>query len=145
MYRFNLEPLLNHRRYQEEILQKELASLKTLLAAEKEKLQGLKKKQRKYLRQLQQKQKDGRPVSEIKLYLDYIDRLSNDLDEQNQRVQRAAKGFNLKRQQLIEAMKKRKTLDKLKEKGWHAHQQKALKKERGFMDEVAAQQFHHKR
>jgi flagellar FliJ protein len=145
MYRFNLEPLLNHRRYQEEILQKELASLKTLLAAEKEKLQGLKKKQRKYLRQLQQKQKDGRPVSEIKLYLDYIDRLSNDLDEQNQRVQRAAKGFNLKRQQLIEAMKKRKTLDKLKEKGWHAHQQKVLKKERGFMDEVAAQQFHRKR
>ena len=29
MYQFNLEPLLNHRRYQEEVLQKELADLKT--------------------------------------------------------------------------------------------------------------------
>jgi flagellar FliJ protein len=141
MYRFNLEPLLNHRRYQEEILQKELAGLKTRLAAEKNQLRVLKKKKRRYLGQLQLKQQSGRPVSEIKLYLHFVDHLSEKMDAQNQRVLRAEKGFNLKRQDLIEAMKKRKTLEKLKEKGVQAHQQKMLKKERDFMDEVAGNQF----
>jgi flagellar export protein FliJ len=51
------------------------------------------------------------------------------------------KGFNLKRQDLIQAMKNRKTLEKLQEKGFQAHQQKMLKKERDFMDEVAGNQF----
>ena len=47
MYRFNLESLLNHRRYQEEILQKELAGLKVRLAAEKDKLWVLRQKKTK--------------------------------------------------------------------------------------------------
>jgi flagellar FliJ protein len=141
MYRFNLESLLNHRRYQEEILQKELAHLKTLLAAEKQKLRVTKKKKRKYLRQLRQKQKGSRPVSEIKLYLDFVDRLSKDLAAQNHRVVKADRRFNQKRQDLIVALKRRKMLDKLKEKGRQAHQQKILKKERDFMDEVSTHQF----
>ena len=141
MYRFNLEPLLNHRRYQEEILQKELAGLKTRLVAEKDKLRVLKKKKRQYLGQLQLKQQSGRPVSEIKLYLHFVDHLSKEMNAQNQRVLRVEKGFNLKRQDLIQAMKNRKTLEKLQEKGFQAHQQKMLKKERDFMDEVAGNQF----
>jgi len=141
MYRFNLEPLLNHRRYQEEIFQKELAGLKTRLVAEKDKLRVLKKKKRQYLGQLQLKQQSGRPVSEIKLYLHFVDHLSKEMNAQNQRVLRVEKGFNLKRQDLIQAMKNRKTLEKLQEKGFQAHQQKMLKKERGFMDEVAGNQF----
>ena len=141
MYKFNLEPLLNHRRYQEEILQKELAHLKKRLTAEKQKLRDIKKKRRKYLRQLQHKQKESRPVSEIKLYLDFVDRLSEDLEAQNQRVVKAERRFNRKRQDLVLAMKRRKTLEKLKENGWQAHQHKILKKEREFMDEVSTHQF----
>lgn len=141
MYKFNLEPLLNHRRYQEEILQKELAHYKKRLAAEKQKLRDIKKKRRKYLRQLQHKQKASRPVSEIKLYLDFVDRLSEDLEAQNQRVVKAERRFNRKRQDLVVAMKRRKTLEKLKENGWRAHQHKILKKEREFMDEVSTHQF----
>jgi flagellar FliJ protein len=141
MYKFNLESLLNHRRYQEEILQKELAHYKKRLAAEKQKLREIKKKRRKYLRQLQRKQKGSRPVSEIKLYLDFVDRLSKDLTAQNQRVAKAEQRFNRKRQDLIAAMKRRKTLDKLKEKGWRAYQQNIFKKEREFMDEVSSHQF----
>ena len=141
MYQFNLESLLNRRRYQEEILQKELASLKSRLADEKDNLRVLKKKKRKYLRQLQQKQQTGRPVSEIKLYLHFVDHLSKEMEAQNRRILKVEKSFNLKRQELINTMKKRKTLDKLKEKGLQAHRQKLLKNERDFMDEVAANQF----
>ena len=41
MYKFNLEPLLNHRRYQEEVLQKELAAIKRQLTEEERALKGL--------------------------------------------------------------------------------------------------------
>ena len=137
MYKFNLEPLLNHRRYQEEVLQKELAALKRGLSAEERTLKALRKKKRKFLVQFQKKQKDGRPAAEIKLYFDFVDHLSKEIEIQHQKVKEAERMFNSKRQDLIATMKKRKTLDRLKEKGWQTHQQDQLKKERSRMDEVA--------
>lgn len=141
MYQFNLEPLLNHRRYQEEVLQKELAGLKIRLTAEKEKLGVLRQKKRKTIQQLQKTQSAGRPASEIKLYVDFIERLSKETEAQSTKVLEAERKFNQKRQDLIAAMKKRKTLDRLKEKGLQVYEQKQLKKERNFMDEVAGHQF----
>jgi len=141
MYKFNLEQLLNHRRYQEEVLQKELAGLKKHLTEEEHKLRALRKKKRQFLLQFQKKQKDGRPASEIKLYFDFVEHLSKKIDAQHQNVLEAKRTFNLKRQDLITAMKERKTLDRLKEKGWQAYQQEQSKKERDFMDEVAGFQF----
>jgi flagellar FliJ protein len=144
MYQFNLEPLLNHRRYQEEVLQKELAVLKIRLVAEKEKLGILRQKKRKYLLQLQKKQSEGCPASEIKLYVDFVDQLAKETEAQKQNVLKAERHFNLKRQDLIAAMKKRKILDRLNEKRLQAYEQEQLKKERNFMDEVASHQFHQK-
>ena len=141
MYRFNLEPLLNNRRYQEEILQKELAGSKIRLAAEKDKLWILRQKKRKYVQQLQEKQTDGRPVSEIKLFVDFVEQLAKEMEVQRQNVLHAERDLNLKRQDLIAAMKKRKTLDRLKEKGLQAYEHEKFKKERSFMDEVASRQF----
>ena len=140
MFRFNLEPLLNHRRYQEEILQKELAGLKVRLVAEKDKLWLLRQKKRKYVQQLQEKQTVGRPASEIKLFVDFVDQLTKEMEIQKRNVLEAERNFNLKRQDLIAAMKKRKTLDRLKEKSLQAYEQEQSKKERNFMDEVASHQ-----
>ena len=144
MYRFNLESLLNHRRYQEEILQKVLAGLKIRLAADKDKLWILRQKKREYLQQLQEKQIDGRPASEIKLFVDFVDQLSKEMEAQRQNVLQAEREFNLKRQDLIAAMKKRKTLERLKEKGMQGYKQEQFKKERSFMDEVDSRQFNQK-
>lgn len=141
MYQFNLEPLLNHRRYQEEILQKDLADLKIRLAAEKEKLGVLRQKMRNTIRQLQKTQSAGKPASEIKLYVDFIGRLSKEMEAQRKKVLEAERKFNQKRQDLIAAMKKRKTLDRLKEKDLQVYEKKQLKKERNLMDEVAVHQF----
>ena len=144
MYQFNLEPLLNHRRYQEEVLQKGLAELKIRLEAEKEKLWLLRKKKRETLMLLQEKQTDGRPASEIKLYIDFNEQLSKKMEAQKQNLLEAERRFSLKRQDLIAAMKKRKILDRLKEKGLQAYEREQLKKERSLMDEVAAHQFYQK-
>ncbi len=141
MYRFNLEPLLNHRRYQEELLQKELAHFKKRLLAEQDHLQLLKKRKRRHLHQLQTRQKAGGAASEIKLYVDFVDHLATLLAAQHQRVMEAQQRFDQARQTLIAAMKKRKALEKLKEKGRKAYEQTQLKKERNLLDEVAGHQY----
>ena len=144
MYQFNLESLLKHRCYQEEILRKELADLKMRMEAEKDRLKALRQKKHKTLLALRQKQSDGLRTSEIKLYNDFLDQLSKEMEVQWQKVMEAERNFNKKRQDLIVAMKKRKTLDRLKEKGLLAYEQELSKKERSFMDEVAGHQFNQK-
>ena len=141
MYRFNLESLLNHRRYLEEVLQKELADLKIRLETEKDTLWALRQKRRKTVLQLQENQTDGRPASEIKLYIDFVEHLLKEMEAQRQKILEAERLFHLKRQELVAAMKERKILDRLKEKGLQAYEQEQLKKERNLMDEVAGRQF----
>ena len=141
MYRFNLESLLNYRRYQEEILQKELADLKNQLIQREQLLHQMKQDWRKYSRELHQRQKKGGTVSGLIMYFRYLDRLSMEMDSQKQRVVKAKKQFDRKRRELLEIVKKRKTLERLKEKGFVTYQQEMLKKEQNLMDEVAATRY----
>lgn len=140
MYKFNLEPLLNHRRYQEEILQKELADNKKNLVKQQHRLQDIKQNRRHYSKVLHQRQKKDGTVSDLIIYFRYIERLSTELDHQMRQVELAKKRVNQKRRELVEVMKKRKTLEKLKEKELKDFQQKMQKIERNLMDEVAAKQ-----
>lgn len=140
MYKFNLEPLLNHRRYQEEILQKELADNKKNLVKQQHRLQDIKQNRRHYSKVLHQRQKKDGTVSDLIMYFRYIERLSTELDHQMRQVELAKKRVNQKRRELVEVMKKRKTLEKLKEKELKDFQQKMQKIERNLMDEVAAKQ-----
>jgi flagellar FliJ protein len=137
MYRFKLEALLNHRRHQEEICQKELARLKRQLADEQEKLRRQKQQKRENIRNLQARQKKSNTVSDIILYMKYIEQLSKEIEQQATCVREATQKVSQKRNELIGIMKKRKTLEKLKEKDWLAYQKKMLQDERKFMDEVA--------
>jgi len=142
MYKFNLEPLLNHRRYLEEILQKELAEKKKHLIQQQQKLKDIKRKRHQYSQELHQRQKKDGTVSDLIMYFKYIERLAKALDHQKHQVELSKRQFNQKRKDLVEMMKKRKTLEKLKEKGLNNFQQQMQKKERDFMDEVAAKQHH---
>lgn len=141
MYQFRLDPLLNHRRYQEEVLQKELADKKKRLQAEQHVLRDLKNKKRQNLQQLGTMQKQGRPASELKLYVDFIEHLKIELEAQLERVRQAQLQFDSIHHALMAAMKKRKALEKLKEKGRKAYEQNQLKKERALLDDVAGHQF----
>ena len=141
MHRFTLEALLNHRRHQEEVCQKELAQTERLLADEKDKLGRLKNEKNHNIEKLQIKQKEKINVSDIILSVNYIQQLSEKIEEQKKSVQQATKTVNQKRQELIAIVKKRKTLEKLKEKEWLAYQQKMMQNERKFMDDVASTRY----
>jgi flagellar FliJ protein len=105
----------------------------------------MKQARRKNSLELHQRQKKGGMVSGLILYFRYLDRLTADIDKQKRRVVQTKKRFEQKRRELLEILKKRKTLEKLKEKGFNTFQQQQLKKERDLLDEVAATRFNAKR
>ena len=140
-YRFNLEPVLNHRRLVEETLQKDLAILKISLIDENERLITYEESRVKLLEELHQIQKEGTTTSDILLYLPFIEQVSKDIERQKKRVLELEKTVEQKRKDLLEATKKKKSLQKLKEKAFKAYNQKLIKNEQDFLNEVSVTQF----
>jgi flagellar FliJ protein len=138
MYQFKLQALLNHRRHQEEVCQIELAEAQRGLADAQEKLRRLKKAKRENIQKLQARQKEHHNISDILIVINYIEQLARDVEVQMQQVSKASKIVTQKRDNLIAIMKKRKTLEKLKEKERLDYQQKGMQAERKFNDEVAS-------
>ena len=138
MYHFKLEALLNHRRHQEEGCQKELAQAHRKLSDERKILVRIKTEKQKNIEILQAKKKVSTAVTNIRLYMNYIQQLSKDIEYQAMAVQKSAKIVDQKRHELISIMKKRKTLQKLKYKEKLAYQRKLMQDERKLMDELAS-------
>ena len=138
MYQFKLEALLSHRRNQEETAQKELAEARRKLADERENLDRKKKEKQQCIERLQAKKKECKNVSEIRLYMNYIDQLIRDIEDQGICVHETAKVVDQKRNALISIMQKHKTLKKLRYKERQAYEKKLIQDERKLMDELAS-------
>ena len=144
MYRFNLEPVLNHLTLAEEKVQKELAIFKSVVDDEARKLMNYEEAQNRCLQELAKKQKQSITISVIALYRGFLDRISKDYDRQRERILEAEKRFDKKREDLIAAMKKKKTMEKLKERRLKAYGQVLMKKERDAVNEAAINGYNRK-
>jgi len=141
MYKFRLEPVLKQRKNIEETLQKELTEVDRELAAENNRLSLYRKSKSKLAAEIYKKQTLGITASENLLYQTFITRLMGELQEQEQKVLKIKKYLVKKRHELVEAMKKRKTLDTLKEKQMEEYSKDMLKRELDFLNEVAINRF----
>jgi len=141
MYKFSLGPVLNHRKFLEENLQKELGPLKKQLVDKKNKLAKLKDSRRQFRSEWQSKQQQTMTVSESLLYVRFFEKISGKITQQTEHVSEAENAVDAKRADLIEAVKKRKALEILKEKGFKRYQQRILLNERNFIDEMASVRF----
>lgn len=141
MYKFSLGAVLNHRKFLEENLQKELGALKRALADEKKKLADLKNARQQSSTELRQKQQKAMTVSENLLYVRFIEQLFERLKKQHLKVCEAEQIVESKRGDLVEAVKKRKAMEILKEKGLKKYKQKLLLDEQNFMNEMASVRF----
>ena len=144
MYKFSLEPVLKYRKLLEEDLQKDFAVLKRQLFDERERLSNFEQVRDKFSGELQQKQVKSISVSDILLYTDYLQQISKELEKQSEKILEAEKNVDQKREELLGAMKNRKTIDRLREKGLKAHVQELSKKEQGLMNESAINIFNKK-
>jgi len=144
MYKFNLETVWNQRKSVAEGLQKELADFKKKLADERRLLAVFKKAKKAASKELQREKMKSITVFEIRLYVNFIEQLSGDIEKQEEKVSDAKKICDEKRENLIEAMKNRKAIEKLKEKGFKQYQHEVAKKEQVFLNEVAINLFNQK-
>jgi flagellar FliJ protein len=145
MYRFSLETVLKHRKHTEDALRKEFVDGKKELLTEEERLARLDDIIMQNLKALQEKQKDGASVSDIALYDNYIKQVSIDRREQISRIIALEDQLRQKCSELIEAMKNRKILDRVKEKELEAYKRELERKERIFMSEIAISGFNMRR
>jgi flagellar FliJ protein len=140
MFRFRFETVLNQRRLAEEILQKDLAEAQRELSAERAALRGKRNARRLCLLDLQRRRSKGFRAPEILIYAPYLERMDDEIEFQLKRVAAAERKVNQTRLAVIEAMKNRKILDKLKEKARDRHRQTLDERERKFVDDVASRQ-----
>ena len=141
MYKFSLEPVLKYRKLLEEDLQKDFAVLKRQLLDEKVRLSNFEQVRDRFSGELQQKQVKSISVSDILLYTDYLQEVSKEIKKQSKRILEAEKSVDQKREELVGAMKNRKTIDRLREKGLKVHVQELSKKEQDLMNEAAINIF----
>jgi len=144
MYKFRLEPVLKYRKLLEENLQRDFAVLKRQLFDENEKLSNFKQMRDRFSGELQEKQVKSTSVSDIILYTDYLQQITKEIENQSKKILEVEKSVEQKREELVRAMKNRKTIDRLREKEHKAHVQELSKKEQDQMNEVAINIFNKK-
>jgi len=141
MHRFSLETVLTHRKHIEDVLQKEFVTGKKKLLMEEERLARLEEIILQTLAALQEKQKIGATVSDVLLYESYLKQISIDRGQHIRRIIEMKNQLRQKLSELIEAMKARKILDRLKEKELEKYRKELERKERIFMGEIAISGF----
>ncbi len=141
MYKFPLEPLLNHRRLVEEGLQRELAELETKRQAVCSQLEAVAVAMQHCGMPADRNGAAGMDVGLLQLRTRYLHRLQQERDALRRRLVAAEKAVAAKRNELIEMVKSRKTIEKLKEKGLHEYQTDASRKEQASLSEMAVLRY----
>lgn len=145
MYRFRLETLLRRRKQIEDRRQTELSAQQVAFDQASRTLDRFELLRSKVQGQLKHKLARCTTIADLITFQTYLHRLSDELDEQKKVVATAQQKVEEKQAQLIDAMKSRKILDKLKEKESLAHGQRIMKIEQNFMNEVAGNRHQRRR
>ena len=140
-YRFKLEALRKYRVFKEEARQKEMAEALRLRDQEVEILAELINLRDKTEKELKSKQSGRITGPYLSIFSTYLNRLASDIFAQQHKVADAEKKLDKRRESLLVAMQERKTLDKLKEKGFKAYTEKLNREEEKFINEMAISRF----
>ena len=141
MFQFKFEPILNYRKQIEDTCQQELARSKKKWEKEREKLEKYYELWEKCIEEWRRIQKDSVSVLEVDLYQKYMVRLKREVREQTERVKSCFKKMEKKRDELLNARKDKKIMEKLEEYHFVEYNKDMSKREKKFLDEVATQRF----
>ena len=141
MYRFNLQVLLDYKRHIEEGLQIELSHVQRKLEKEKQLLISYQSEKSYYEEELARSEEREINVDEGILYRDYLRGMRIKIKKQRETVAEIRVELDKKREKLLDATKKRKALEKIKEKDWKRFLYKLKRRERLFIDEVGIRKY----
>ena len=141
MFTFKLQTVLDHRQFVEDNLKKEHAEIRQQAMAEQQKLESLERKEMETRAALKLEQVQGLSSDRVVAYHAYLNRLTDLSRSQKTVIREIKKQESKKQDELLEAMKKRQILEKLKDQEHERFNQALLKKEMTFIDEIAVNQF----
>jgi flagellar FliJ protein len=116
MHKFELEKVLDVRRHIEDALKSELGTMEQAIKKEKEVISRFLGKKDKLARSIEKKLAGGASSAEYLLYTGFINKINQDIDAKNALVVEAQRKRDDTREELMNAVKNRKALEKLKEK-----------------------------
>jgi flagellar protein FliJ len=140
-YQFKLEALRQYRVFQEEERQKELAEASRMRDQQVEILAELIDLRNRTEQDMKTKQNGGITGPYLTIFSDYLNKLASDIFSQQHKVADAENNLEKSREAVLAAMQKRKTLDKLKEKGLKEHMSRLSREEEKFINEMAISRF----
>jgi flagellar FliJ protein len=143
MFRFRLESVLNYRRTIEENLLKELSELRRQLSLEEDRLKMMIFEKDSHINDLGSLQKGGvtLQIEDIKLYFSYLNGVELKIKNQGDIIKRCQERVDKKLIEVIDAMKNRKILEVIKERGYREYTREINLKEQRLLDEIAVNRF----
>ena len=141
MYRFNLEVVLNYRKRIEEGLQMELSVTQRELESAKQVFFAYQREKGYYEEELVKREAREVNIHESILYRDYLKGMNRKIKAQREIVAKVKTAVDKKQGELLIATKKRKVLEKVKEKHMKAFMDGLGRKERIFTDEMGVRRY----
>jgi flagellar FliJ protein len=134
---FKLQPVLNLKQQQEDSKKNELGKAIQMLEAEKRRLAGLEDSLTVAVREFNEKTKKT-TVQKLIEFNEYLSLLNSKIKSQKENVNNAALYVDKVREELLQAVKERKILEKLKEKKHDEYLVEQKKLEQKANDEIVS-------
>lgn len=143
-FHFKLQPLLNKERIYEEECVVRLRAVQEILLNEKVELENLKKSKLTSQSELASKKKQDITSTELTTYEDYFVNLSVCMEVSKSRIQEVSIKVNVVQEELIGIVKKRKGLEKLRDKWEEEHREYMEHLSNKEMDDIGMIKFNNK-
>lgn len=135
---FRFETLLRLRKNAESLEQRAMAEMQNHLYARQTELQNIKSSGEKNQEELQSRLRQAIPGNSLGLYDNYFRSLGIRTTIYNKLISETGEKVEAKRLDLVEAMKKRRVMEILKDRDTLKKTRKTIKDEIAFLDEIAS-------
>lgn len=136
MFRFNLETLLKYRAMIEEKAVLEFSEKVRDLEREREVLEEIGRRRGTVMLQFLERQRGDLSAGDISVFVSFLHELKRKQQEQDAVVRHCSAEVEQKRRALVEAMKKRKVMETLREKKFQAYRSERGLREFKELDEI---------
>ncbi len=141
MFRFRLQPALNYRKQIEEQVMSEFADMKSRLEREKETLRSLKRRKADLISRLKKMGENKFRAADASIYFSYVDYIKCEERCQEEVICKGGEKLEEKRKELVDASKKRRILEIIKEKKLEEYMLSVSSREQKEMDEAGIVRF----
>jgi flagellar FliJ protein len=136
-FRFSLQAPLDHARHVEEQLESALAQLQRRLTIERDKLVNFVRRRTDQQLSLARECAGTLDLEQVRRRQRHIDALGEAVEHQKLAVAAAEQAVSRKREELVAAMKRRKTFERLRDRRAAEHRSEMERIEQKFSDEIA--------